>query len=80
MKGIKKHLTFGSSAKLLNIPFQNKADPSIIFHDLHFLTGIKTQCLPDYFWYDDLVFRGYGYSLNAEISFNIISCYNNTID
>ena len=57
-----------------------KFDPSIIFYNLHFLTGAKMQGLPHCFGYNDLIFWRYGYSLHAKTSIDPISYYNNVLD
>jgi len=45
------------STEFFNVAFRNKFDTTIIFHNLHFLTGAKIQRLPYCLWYDDLIFR-----------------------
>lgn len=46
---------FEKSAEFLDIPFRNQFDSPVIFDNLHFLPWAKMQCLPDGFWYNDLI-------------------------
>ncbi len=44
------------STEFFDVAFRYKLDTSGIFYNLHFLARTKIQCLPNCFWYNDLIF------------------------
>jgi len=68
------------SAEFFDIAFRNQFDPPVIFDNLHFLPGAKTQRLPDGFRYNDLIFGGHGDGLHVKTSIDCIWYYGGRFD
>ena len=68
------------TTQFLNVFFWNKFNSTTVFDHLHFLAWANVQCLPDCFWYNNLKFWRYGYSLHNKAPIDIVLCYGSIID